>query len=95
MDAFADALTNADSVYVTDIYLAREQPLPGVSSEILAERVRTLRPDLAVTYIPDKNELPARLAADVRDGDFVLTMGAGDIRRAGEGLMTALQTGEK
>jgi UDP-N-acetylmuramate--alanine ligase len=95
MDAFADALTTADSVYVTDIYLAREQPLPGVSSEILAERIRTLRPNLAVTYVPDKNELPARLAADVRDGDFVLTMGAGDIRRAGEGLMTALQTGEK
>jgi UDP-N-acetylmuramate--alanine ligase len=93
-DAFAESLTAADTVYITDIYLAREQPIPGVSSEILAEQIRLLRPDLTVEYVADKNELPARLAADVRDGDFVLTMGAGDIRKSGEGLLTALQTGE-
>ena len=92
MDAFADALAAADAVYVTDIYLAREQPLPGVSSEILAERIRALRPDLAVTYVADKTELPARLAAETQTGDFVLTMGAGDIRNAGTGLLDVLDT---
>jgi UDP-N-acetylmuramate--alanine ligase len=95
MDTFADALTAADIVYVTDIYLAREQPIPGVSSEILADRIRSLRPDLEINYVPDRNELPARLAAEAQQGDFVLTMGAGDIRKAGEGLLAALQTGEK
>lgn len=95
LEAFARSLTAADIVYVTDIYLAREQPISGVSSEILAERIRSLRPDLTVEYVSDKNDLPARLAADVQNGDFVLTMGAGDVRKAGEGLLEALQTGEK
>jgi UDP-N-acetylmuramate--alanine ligase len=95
MEGFADALTAADAVYVTDIYLAREQPLPGVSSEILAEGIRSLRSDIAVAYVPDKNELPARLAADVQKGDLVLTMGAGDIRKVGEGLLATLQIGDK
>lgn len=90
MDDFADALTNADAVYVTDIYLAREQPIPGVSSEILAQRIQALKPSLPVSYVPDKKELPDRLAADVRAGDLVLTMGAGDIRAAGAGLLAAL-----
>lgn len=94
MEAFADALTAADAVYITDIYLAREQPLPGASSAILAERIRTLRPDLPVVYVADKNDLPARLAADVQSGDFVLTMGAGDIRNAGTGLLDVLNAGK-
>jgi UDP-N-acetylmuramate--alanine ligase len=95
MDAFAEALTAADAVYVTDIYLAREQPIPGISSEVLTDKIKTLRPELTVHYVPDKKDLPEQLAADVKSGDFVLTMGAGDIRKAGEGLFASLQTGEK
>jgi UDP-N-acetylmuramate--alanine ligase len=93
MDAFADALTAADAVYLTDIYLAREQPLPGITSEVLADRTRAAKPSLPVTHVPDKKDLPARLAADVRPGDIVLTLGAGDIRAAGVGLMAALTPG--
>ena len=94
METFAEALTAADAVYLTDIYLAREQPIPGVSSAILAERIRALRPDLPVTYVADKHDLPARLATDTQNGDFVLTMGAGDIRKAGEELLSALKAEE-
>jgi UDP-N-acetylmuramate--alanine ligase len=90
MDDFADALTGADAIYVTDIYLAREQPIPGISSATLAAKVRERNPSLSVEYVADKNDLPSRLAADVRSGDLVLTMGAGDIRKAGEGLLEAL-----
>lgn len=88
MDEFAHSLTGADAVYLTDIYLAREKPLPGVSSEVLAERLRAL--DRPVVYVPDKNDLPARLADETRPGDLVLTMGAGDIRRAATGLLERL-----
>ena len=80
------------AVYLTDIYLAREQPIEGVSSAVLAERIGERNTDVAVNYVPDKNELPARLAAEVRPGDIVLTMGAGDIRKAGEGLLARLTT---
>ena len=43
-----------------------------------------------VTYVADKAQLPARLAENVRPGDLVLTLGAGDIRQAGEGLLARL-----
>lgn len=91
MDDFADALTGADAVYLTDIYLAREKPLPGVSSEVLAARVRAQSPSLPVVYVPDKSDLPVRLAGDIREGDLVLTLGAGDIRIAATGLRERLE----
>jgi len=90
MDEFADALTLADVVYLTDIYLAREQPLPGVSSEALAERTRASKPGLPVFYIPDKMKLSARLGEAARPGDLVMTLGAGDIRVAAAGLLDVL-----
>jgi UDP-N-acetylmuramate--alanine ligase len=92
MDDFASALAeNADAVYLADIYLAREQALPGVTSTVLAERVQAARPDMPVAHVADKNDLPARLAGDVRPGDLVLTLGAGDIGAAATGLLARLQ----
>jgi UDP-N-acetylmuramate--alanine ligase len=93
MDDFADALSTADMVYLTDIYQAREEPIPGVTSEVLAEKVRAIKHEQNVIYIPDKNNLPGHLREMVRSGDVVLTMGAGDIRKAGEHLLQTL--GEK
>ena len=94
MEEFADALAGADAVYLSDIYLAREKPIPGVTSEALAERVRAQAQaqaqTLPVHYTPDKNDLPERLAGEVQAGDLVLTMGAGDIRAAATGLHTRL-----
>lgn len=90
MDEFAQALTLADAVFLTDIYLAREAALPGVSSEILAARVRDGKPGLFVEYVPNKADLPARLTELAQAGDLVLTLGAGDIRAAGEGLLNLL-----
>ncbi len=78
------------AVYLTDIYLAREATIPGVSSATLAERIAALPDAPPVVYVPDKDDLPARLAADVRPGDVVITLGAGDIRPAGEGLLALL-----
>lgn len=93
MDEFAAALAeNADAVYLADIYLAREQLLPGVTSEVLAERVRSaVRPGVPVVHVADKNGLATRLAADVRANDLILTLGAGDIRAVAIDLLARLQ----
>jgi UDP-N-acetylmuramate--alanine ligase len=79
------ALATADQVMVTEIYRAREQPLPGVSGEIVADAAR--RAGAAVTYVAARQDLTARVAEHVKKGDVVLTLGAGDITHVGPELL--------
>jgi UDP-N-acetylmuramate--alanine ligase len=78
MREFGLALAAADEVVLTDIYAASEDPLPGVTVEVLAASINTSRatPARVVRSIDD---LPAALAEMARPGDLVLTMGAGSI----------------
>lgn len=85
---FAESFGDADQVVLTDIFLAREQPLEGVTGAGLAALTADRRGASQVTYVADKTQLPLRLAEIARPGDLVLTLGAGDIRQAGEGLLT-------
>ena len=71
---FADALSLADVVYLTDIYPAREAPLPGISSSRIAELVST-----TCRYVPSRHLLPRKVAAALEPGDVVVGMGAGNI----------------
>jgi len=84
---FAESFGDADHVVLTDIFLAREQPLEGVTGAGLAALTADRRGAEHVIYVADKTGLPTRLAEMVRPGDLVLTLGAGDIRAAGEGLL--------
>jgi len=84
---FADSFADADRVVLTDIFLSRESPLEGVTGAALAALTADRRGADHVTYVADKAALPARLAEIVQSGDLVLTLGAGDIRAAGEGLL--------
>lgn len=82
---FAQALDLADSVTVLPIYPAREDPIPGVTSELITTALKTPgtvaeNPGAAV------QEIAARAAA----GDIVLTVGAGDVTQYGSALVTAL-----
>ena len=84
---FAESFAAADHVVLTDIFLARESPIAGVTGAGLAALTADRRGADRVTYVADKSALPGRLAEIVRPGDLVLTLGAGDIRAAGEGLL--------
>lgn len=79
-DQFGAALGGADEVLVMDVYAAREDPLPGVSGELVsravplpADRVRFLPGALGVDGVVDA------VCARVRPGDVLLTVGAGDV----------------
>jgi D-alanine--D-alanine ligase len=76
LEAFASALELADYVFITDIYPAREAPIPGISSARIAERIKK-----PVRYIPSRIALPRAIATEAGEGDVVLVMGAGDIDR--------------
>lgn len=86
--AFGSALSSADLVFLTGIYAAREQALPGVTSALVADALRAAGGSLA--WMGDRSELAERLAAEVRPGDVVLTLGAGDITRTGPELLRRL-----
>ncbi|MEE9465498.1 MAG: UDP-N-acetylmuramate--L-alanine ligase [Candidatus Neomarinimicrobiota bacterium] len=75
---FAQAFQASDVLVVTDIYPAREDPLDGVSGELIASNAVKAGHE-QVHYIPRLNELAATVAELIRPGDMVMTLGAGDI----------------
>src|SRR5262249_19907742 len=87
---FARALRDADQATTTEIYPAREKPLPGIDGRLVAEEIARAAPRRPVTFIGGQADLLDYLLERVRPGDAVLTMGAGDIREVGENLVRAL-----
>jgi UDP-N-acetylmuramate--alanine ligase len=90
MPEFADSFALAECVIVTDIYPAREAPIPGVTAEALAAAIREREPAKEVQYVGPKEAAVPILAEALRPGDVVLTLGAGDIREVGEALVAEL-----
>ena len=86
-DAFGTALSAADVVVVTDVYAAREDPEPGVDGDLV---LRNVHGPQEVLSVPDLADVPAVLVPDLRPGDLVLTLGAGDITTLGPRLLDAL-----
>ncbi|HEX5830427.1 MAG TPA: cyanophycin synthetase, partial [Gemmatimonadaceae bacterium] len=85
---FGQALAAADLVLLTEIYAAREQPIPGVTAALVREAAE--RAGGAVAWVGARDALAGALADAVRPGDVVLTLGAGDITRTGPELLGRL-----
>jgi len=81
-DGFADALTAADVVVLLPVYPARERPIPGVSSELVAQAL-TRRPGGELHRADSVESAVDVVDALVRDGDVLVTLGAGDVFRLG------------
>lgn len=89
-EAFAEVLGTADSVFLADIYPAREQPIAGVTAGMIARPLeRAGRP---VKWQGPRSDLASALAQAVTDGDVVITVGAGDITRTGAELREKLRS---
>ncbi|MBN2317648.1 MAG: UDP-N-acetylmuramate--L-alanine ligase [Acidobacteria bacterium] len=80
---FAQAFHDSDLVLITPIYAAGEKPIPGVTAEKLVERIREWGHQDAL-YAPDFESAGRILEERVRDGDLLLTLGAGDVWQVGE-----------
>ncbi len=85
---FEKAFEGLDLLVLTDIYPAREEPVPGVNGEILLKPVR--RNGVQTVYLPDLNEIPVFLRDIRQPGDTVVTLGAGDVWKAGECFLRLL-----
>jgi UDP-N-acetylmuramate--alanine ligase len=87
---FAQALAAADAVCVTEIYPAREEPLPGVSGRLIVDELARLRPGMRIGWAPELEDAARCVAGWARTGDTVLTLGAGDVDRAAPLILEAL-----
>ena len=81
---FAVALAAADAVCVTDVYPAREEPIPGVSGRLIVDELARIRPGMRIGWAPTLEDGARIVAGWRRPGDTVLTLGAGDVDRAAE-----------
>ncbi len=86
---FARALAGADVALVADLYPAREQPIAGVTADLVSDAMRSAGAPAA--WRGPRDALAAALAERVRAGDVVLTIGAGDVTRTGPELLALLR----
>ena len=87
---FARALAAADAACMTEIYPAREQPLPGVSGRMIVDELARLRPGMRIGWAPELDDAARFVAGWARIGDTILTLGAGDVDRAAPLILEAL-----
>jgi UDP-N-acetylmuramate--alanine ligase len=85
---FAEALLDADVAVVTDVYGAREDPLPGVSGKLIVDGILRMQKSKPVVYLPKLNSIVDYLERCTTAGDLVLTLGAGDVHRVGERFLS-------
>lgn len=88
-EAMGAALALADVAVVTEVYGAREQPLPGVSGRAVAEAAEGA--GVATVWVPERATLAREVSALVQAGDVVLTLGAGDVTGVGPELLGLLR----
>ena len=86
----ARSLAAADAVAVTGVYAAREEPVPGVEGKLVVDALVAERPGMPVAWTPELEDAVRFLARRARPGDLVLTIGAGDVERAGPLLLQEL-----
>jgi UDP-N-acetylmuramate--alanine ligase len=86
--AMGEALGAADEVVVMDVYVAREDPEPGVNGNLVASHVPL--PPEHVCFEPSWSRAPLRLLERARPGDLVITLGAGDITLVGPEVLELL-----
>ncbi|MGI8923980.1 MAG: D-alanine--D-alanine ligase [Fimbriimonadales bacterium] len=102
LDEFAPALAAADIAVITDIYPAREDPIPGISSALIVERLENIGVDSI--YVSSRHLLPRNIATIAKLDDVIVGMGAGnidsfapdflqEIRRADDSLRVAVWSG--
>ena len=87
MDHFGGAFTDADTVIVLPIYAASEEPIPGVSAESLSERIQ----GPCVQFVPDFAAAISAVAAPAREGDLILTLGAGSVSQLAPQILATLE----
>ncbi len=89
-DEFALSFNNADVLFVTDIYAASEQPIEGITAEILTENIKKYGHKNA-NYVGDVETAAEKVLPYLQAGDLVITLGAGTITRLSDELVEKIK----
>ena len=89
MDEFTTAFTDADSLFVLDIYAASEKPIEGITGEVLARQIAG-NGHRAAVYVPSFADAAIAVAAQAQSGDMILTLGAGSVSQLGPMILEKL-----
>ena len=87
---FSRAFVDADAVHVLDIYAASEEPIPGITGEALAHAVNA-QGSIPAEYASSAEMAIAKLVRTAREGDAILTLGAGSVSHLGHDLLDAIE----
>ncbi|MEW6674582.1 MAG: UDP-N-acetylmuramate--L-alanine ligase [Nitrospirota bacterium] len=90
MQEFSLSFKDADSLVLLDIYSAGEKPIEGVSSATLCESIKKAG-HKSVVYMKDRKDAIGHIISNIRGGDVLLTLGAGDIWKVGEEILNKLK----
>ena len=86
-DEYGRAFDDVDEVIVTDIYSAGENPIENVTSRLVVESIKkNKKSGVRVTELRDLDSVIQRLKHEIRPGDLVITLGAGDVHKVAEAL---------
>ena len=89
-DEFLTCFHDADLLYITDIYPASEQPIAGVTGEALCEGIRS-RGHKTVRFLGRRELIAAEVVRDLKSGDMLITLGAGDVTNLGPEILGELR----
>lgn len=92
--ALGESLKAADLVVLMDVYGAGEVPIPGVTGKLLVDALTEAAGGKRVVYLPRRSDVVPFLASEVRKGDLVMTLGAGDITMVSDATLDLLGEAE-
>jgi UDP-N-acetylmuramate--alanine ligase len=92
LEEFGGAFTAADTVVVLPIYAASEEPIPGITAERLAERISEQTAGSRVRFAPDFAAALEAVTEEAREGDLVLTLGAGNVSQLAPQILAAIES---
>jgi UDP-N-acetylmuramate--alanine ligase len=84
---FGEAFSDSDILVITDVYGAGEQPVPGINGKMLVDSILDNDFKNKIAYIPRLADVPDYLDSQLKPGDMLLLMGAGDITRVTDELL--------
>ncbi len=90
MDEFAVSFTDVDRLYLMDIYPAGEQPIRGITAEVLLRNIKRTATG-TIRYESDRKEMVESIVRETAPGDVLLTLGAGDVYKLGEEILQGVR----